>query len=276
MGSSRYEEENIVNPKARKAVDRARELDENLAMAYSSRGLLKFSVNWDFAGAEQDFKKALELAPGDMYIPLVYEVLLCWSGRGDEAIASVKSRAEKRELGLLESGYPVRQTLHYLWAGRYDEALEELKKIPSTDNQMRFGAVAMALKGSHTEALGIMDELKDHLGFKDDPWFRRDHAWILALAGRRKEALEALHDHVSIQARKNMDTAFDEACVYAGLGEKDQAFELLQKAFDKHSSDLASLLAEWSLRSLHGDPRFEKLVRKMGFPEVPQAKSKNK
>jgi TolB-like protein len=274
MGISRYEDENSVNTKARKAIDRALELDENLAMAYSSRGVLKFSVNWDFTGAEQDFKKALELAPGDMFIPLVYDVLLCFSGRGDEAIASVKSRSEKQKLGWLESGYPQRQAFHYLWAGRYDEALEELKKFPSTYDRKRWEAVATALKGSHTEALGIIDELKDHLLFKDDPWFRRDRAWILALAGRRKEAIEALEEHIAIQARKNIDTAFDEACVYAGLGEKNQVFELLQKAYDKHSSDLSSLLAEWCLHTLHGDPRFEELAKKIGFPKIPTARKR--
>jgi len=270
MGASKFEDYRVVYPKAWKAVEKALEIDENLAMSYSTRGLLKFWMNWDFAGAEQDLKRALALAPGDMMIPLFYESFLCFSGRADEAIASLKTRTEKRKPVGLEGRYVERQSLHYLWAGRYDEALEELTKTPIVGPILPWiSAVARALKGSYAEALDIMENFKDQLGEKDNLILFIDYAGILALAGRRDEALEALEEHVAIQARKNIDTTFDEACIYASLGEKDKAFELLNKAYENHSSHILMLVADWSLHSLYGDPRFEELSKKVGFPVIP-------
>jgi len=207
-----------------------------------------------------------------MMIPLFYESFLCFSGRGDEAIASLKNRTGKRKPVGLEGRYVERQSFHYLWAGRYEEALEELTKTPTIGPILPWQySIATALKGSSAEALAF---IKDHIGGKDDSLFlfRKEYASILALAGKREEALQALEEHIAIQARKNIDTAFDEACVYASLGEKEKAFELLRKSYENHTSHIIQLVADWSLHSLHGDPRFEELARKVGFPQIPTAR----
>jgi tetratricopeptide (TPR) repeat protein len=130
--------------------------------------------------------------------------------------------------------------------------------------------VAKALTGAYTEALDIAGKIKDLPGGLEEQTFRKNYAWILALAARREEALEALKEHVAIQARKNIDTSFDEACVYAGLGDKGRAFELLNRAYENHSSPIMLLVSDYALHSLHGDPRFEELVRKIGFPAIPK------
>jgi tetratricopeptide (TPR) repeat protein len=257
--------------KAQESVRKALEIDEHLAMAYSSRGLLNMAMNWDFAGAEQDLTKALELAPGDTWIPVFYGAVICASGRGDEAIASIKRRLETRNISGLEGLYSFRQTLHFLWSRRYDEALEEARKIPTTGQEQLFLAIVKASKGAHTEALDIVEKLKNQPVYSGDPWFRTHHAWILALAGRRKEALEALEEHVPLQTRKNTLADYDVAAVHAGLGEKDKAFEYLNKAYNEHSSRMVWLIADVYFHSLHGDPRFEELRKKVGFPDVPTA-----
>jgi hypothetical protein len=72
-------------------------------------------------------------------------------------------------------------------------------------------------------------------------------------------------------APRNVDPSYFTACVYAGLGDNDKAFEYLDQAYKNHSTLMIALISDWWLRSLHGDPRFEELVKKIGFPVVPGA-----
>jgi eukaryotic-like serine/threonine-protein kinase len=264
-------DEKSAYPKARKAIERALEIDNSLAEAFSTRAILKLFMDWDFRGAERDFQKARDLAPGDMWIPILYEAyFLCLGGRADEAIESLKLRVKKRNPIGLEDLHVGQQVKHYLWAGRYNEAIEELKKYTSNELiSLWLGSVVKALTGAIDEALAMRDETSPMFG---DAFRRKEKAWMLGLAGRREEALQALKDHIDIQSQKNIDTAYDEACVYAGLGEKDRAFKLLNESYEKHSSQLLILVADWCLHSLHGDPRFEELARKIGFPVIPGAK----
>ena len=119
------------------------------------------------------------------------------------------------------------------------------------------------------EALAEIDKTQDQAFWRTNPWWRRDHAWILALCGRREEALKALGEHKSLLVS---DTAYDEACVYAGLGDKDKAIECLYIAYENHSPQMYKLKGNWCLHSLHGDPRFEELAKKVGFPVIPGQK----
>jgi len=270
--------EKTVFPRAWAAVEKSIEIDNSLAEAHSTRGVLRIIGHWDFAQAEQDFHTAMDLAPGDKWIPLVYEAFyLSMIGRADEAILSLERRRAKQNIIGLEHTYIIQQIKHYLWARKYGEATEELKKLPSTHHaELYFRGLAKALTGAPLEALALFEKLKGHPLYQtlwgDRPWFKRDRAWILAFAGRRKEALELLEEHIAIQARRGIDTSFDEACVYAGLGDKDRAFELLNKSYENHSSHILWLVPDWPLHSLHGDPRFEELVRKIGFPVIPGPK----
>jgi tetratricopeptide (TPR) repeat protein len=228
-------------------------------------------MRWDFAAAEKDLKRAITIAPGDMMIPLFYESFLCFSGRGDEAIESLKFRTEKRKPVGLEGRYVERQSMHYLWAGRYNEALEELKKVPISGPILPWNlAVAKALSGDISEALAIMRDIRQLASRDFEGQFLSDYACILALAGRREEALQALKEHIAIQTRKNIGTALYEARVHAALGDKDKAIELLNKSFEDHSTQILMLFADWFLHSLHGDPRFEELARRVGFPVIPK------
>ncbi|MBN2264490.1 MAG: tetratricopeptide repeat protein, partial [Candidatus Aminicenantes bacterium] len=264
------QDQSVMYPMVENSIKKALSLDDTLAVAYSSRGLLRLDMQWDFAGAERDLLKAIELAPGDMMIPLVYEAFLCWSGRADEAVVSLKQRVERRSPVGLESRYVERQAFHYLWAGRYKEALEELSKVPTSGFILNWlWANAKALNGGFIEALATMDKIKD-LASKDfGGLFASDYALMLAQAGRSEEALRSLDELVSTLSRKNISTAFEEARVYAGLGDKDKALSLLNRAYESRSNRITFLVSDWALHSLHGDPRFQELARKVGFPELP-------
>lgn len=112
--------------------------------------------------------------------------------------------------------------------------------------------MSMFNKGSHEEALAIRGRVME--------------------LSRGEEALRVLDENIALLAGKNVDTSFKEARVYAGLGEKDKAFELLNSLYEKRSSQISILVCEHALHSLHGDPRFEELVRKVGFPVIPGPK----
>lgn len=261
MAGDQIENPKVGYPIARKAVEKALAFEDDLAMAFVSRGWIKNDLDWNFAGAEQDFLKALSLAPGDMTIPLTYESFLCHTGRADEAIESLRRRTARRKPVGFELRYAERQALHYLWAGRYVEALDELAKIPMTGSFLPWiTSVAKALNGNTDEALATIDSIKGRPSF--DLYFKHDHAWILALAGRRGEAIRVLEEHTAALIERGIDTAFDEARVYAGLGEKD-------KAYEHRSQQMFVLVSDWALHPLHGDPRFEELARKIGFPVIP-------
>ncbi|MFO7732533.1 MAG: hypothetical protein R6X21_02655 [Candidatus Aminicenantes bacterium] len=273
LGINRIEDHRLVYPKAWKALGKALEIDNNLAMAYSARAYLKFMMNWDPVGAERDFHTALELAPGDMFIPILYETFLCISGRADLAIDSITARVRGADPIGLESRYRERRSFYYLCAGRYDDALKALDGARLVGVELTLHVIwAKALKGSHAEALEIAEKLNSELGNKPHPFFRRQYPMILAVTGQREEALRALKEYKTAQARKNMDMRFDEACVYACLGDRGEAFELLDRLYEERSSDILLLASDWALHSLHGDPRFEELARKIGFPVIPRAK----
>lgn len=273
FGINRIEDYRVVYPKAWEALGKALEIDDSLAMAYSARAYLKFMMNWDSAGAERDFRTALELAPGDTFIPIVYETFLCVSGRADMAIDSIMTRTRGADPIGLEYRYRERRSFYYLCAGRYDDALKALGGAPVLGVELTLHVIwAKALKGSHAEALKIAEKLNSELGNKHHPFFRRQYPMILAVTGRREEALRALEEYKTTQARKKMDMRFDKACVHACLGDRGEAFELLDQLYEERSSDILLLAADWALHPLHGDPRFEELARKIGFPVIPRAK----
>jgi len=122
----------------------------------------------------------------------------------------------------------------------------------------------------YPEALTEIDKTQGLSFWRTNPWWRLNRAWILAVCGRREKALEALEEHKSL----HVDTTYDEACVYAGLGDDDRAFEYLNRAYENHSSHMFKLRSDWCLHSLHGDPRFEGLSKKVGFPEVQATSTK--
>lgn len=129
-----------------------------------------------------------------------------------------------------------------------------------------------AVNGMYSEALAEIDKIRDLPAFFDDADICAELAWIWAVSGYREEALRELDKAQSLMARRNADSSFYAARVYAGLGENDRAFECLDQAYERHSVKMVGLISDYELRSLHGDPRFEELAKKIGFPVVPGSK----
>jgi len=252
-------------PKAEAAAMKALELDEKLAVARAGLGWIKFTRDWNFTAAEKELKKASKLVPGDNDMQWGYSVFLNAIGKSDEAIARQKPIEESKTTGYLNTlGFI------YLCSGRYKEGLEEAKKAavrnPSAWNNQQL-VRAYGSNGMYSEALSLMNEIMISADAKEDSnnvWML---AWILALSGRREEALTTMDKLKTLMAQTKTDPSVETAAVYAALGDKDKAFELLNNAYEKHVSRLFIMSYFPEFHSLRGDPRYKVLLKKIGFKD---------
>lgn len=252
-------------PKAKEAILKALELDENLAIAHSNLAWMKCILDWDFHGAEQEFQRSLELEPGNIDVQYLYNIFLRIMGRFDEGIERQKRLEESSPTGSI----PNLLASFYMWARRYDEGLEEAKKAyqknPIPLNKYWL-TIAYELKGMYEEALSLNKELLAIPGRYESSLM--DMPRIYALLGKIDKAYATMEKLKSIYAEKGIDPSFDLAIFYTALGDKDKAFEFLYQAYENHSGTLINIKTFPYLIDLHGDPRFQELVKKVGFPEV--------
>jgi len=250
-------------PKAEAAALKAMELEETLAGAHFALGWIKASRDWNFSGAEQELKKAIELGPGNDDVQWSYNVFLNATGRSDEAIARQKPLEESMTKGYLNAlGF------FYLCAGRYKEGLEEAKKAaeknPSAWNN-QFLVLAYGSNGMHSEALSLMNEIMTSADAKEDSRNVSMLAWILALSGRREEALATMEKLKTLMSQMKTDPSVEMAKIYAALGNKDKAFELLNSAYEKRVPRTFMITYFPEFHSLRDDPRFKDLLKKIGL-----------
>jgi TolB-like protein/tRNA A-37 threonylcarbamoyl transferase component Bud32/Flp pilus assembly protein TadD len=249
-----------VYPKAKEAVLKALELDENLAEAHSQYAVIKSSFEWDFDGAEREFKRALELEPGNQQVQWGYAEQLAYvSGKYEEALKII--RHLMKEPSVLSQLASERYIYICLCAGRYDDAIEAAKKAGGH----LLLSMAYALKGNSSEALSQLDRIKNLSEIQNHWEFLLDYACVLALSGRREEALKNMEAMRSLMSRDLIDSSFETACVYAALGDKEKAYQFLYEAYENHHTRMETLITSYWLKSLHNDLRFEDLRSKMGL-----------
>lgn len=228
------------------------------------------------AGAEREFLRALELEPGNLDIQWVYGVYLGQVvGRFDEALAKFK-RLE------VEAAYtkivPFKSAQFLMCAGRDDQALELSKKAAESNPDfinIQMLAEALALQGMYTEAHSQATKMMELPGAQQvDANALLTVARIQALSGGREQALKTMEEIKALSNQQNIDMSFIISAIYAALGDEDQAFKYLDDAYDAHSGTMVFIKHSWEFHSLHGDPRFEELAKKVGFPVVPASQKK--
>ncbi|HSS45647.1 MAG TPA: protein kinase [Thermoanaerobaculia bacterium] len=255
--------------KARAAAMKALELDESLAEAHTSLGSIKLFYDWDWTGGEKELRRAIELDPGYSEAYRMYGAYLTMVGRQPEAVPYFEKAHKLNPL------YPV-GGYSYFMGHKYDEAIEQYRKSLEVEPgaMMYFGLVlALAEKGDYATAIS---EGEKATKLNDSPLLMTSLASAYARAGRRADSDHVLRQLEEISKHQGPAPAwhvglngyvcpYEVAGVYAQLGDKDRAFEWLDKAYQNRSC-MYWLRVDPRLESIHTDPRFQELLAKMRFP----------
>jgi eukaryotic-like serine/threonine-protein kinase len=253
-------------PKARVAALKALELDSMLPGAHRAIAYEKYYGEWDFAGADQGFRRALELDSTSAQINWHYGMYLTAINRSAEAIARVERAQDLDPLSLIIQAASARS---YYNARRYEDAIAQAKSALEIDST--FGRAHFWV-GMANEQLGRSDEaireFETTLSFGGPATIylaALGHAY--GRAGRRDKALAVLAD-LQTRAKSRYISPLDIATVYLGLGDTDAIFEWLERAFQTRASALVYLAVDPRYDAVRDDPRFQDLVRRVGLPAV--------
>jgi tetratricopeptide (TPR) repeat protein len=247
--------------KAREAARKALEIDDTLAEAHTSLGYIKATYDWDWTGGEKEFQRAIELNPGYAEAHRQYGVALREMGRLGEAIAEHKRALELDPLSLVINRA---LGLDFYDARQYDQAIEQERKTLELDPNFlqahdTLGS-AYVQKSMYKEGTA---EFEKELAIS--PSYAVALSWLGyadAVAGRRAEAQKVL-DQLNDLSKQKYVSPIGRARIYAGLREKDQAFEWLEKGYEDRS--IPALKVEPALDPLRSDPRFADLLRRMNL-----------
>jgi TolB-like protein/Flp pilus assembly protein TadD len=242
--------------------------DDRLPEAHGALALARLHYDWDFAGAEQEFKRALELNPSDADIRHDYAHYLMAMGRLSESAAESKLAVD---LDPIDEGLTSCLCWHRFAARQYDNSIQMARKLLATVPDDTW---ELAILGWNYEQTGepeqAVTEFKKAVGLtkKESPLFTfllagLGHAY--ALSGRRSDAEQILQTLLE-RTRQSYVSPFDIALIYSALGEKDTAFAWMTKAVAERSTWLVYSKWEPRLDPLRSDPRFQYLLRRIGLP----------
>jgi serine/threonine protein kinase/tetratricopeptide (TPR) repeat protein len=258
-------------PQANAASSRAMELEHDLDEAHLSLGNAHFYHEWNWAEAEREYSTAIELNPNSADAHQWYGMFLASRERFDQAVAEGRRARELDPLSLLVNLHLGRI---YLLAGRWDRALRQAQRLTEIESNFvgaywHLGAVHLH-RGMHEEAL---EALQQALALSENQIAIANLGATYGLLGKREEALNVLNQLLEMRERQYV-TALNIARVYSGLGDKDKAFEWLERAYEERDGGLAVLNAEakagtggvW-VESIRTDPRFQDLARRIGLSQ---------
>jgi TolB-like protein/DNA-binding winged helix-turn-helix (wHTH) protein/tetratricopeptide (TPR) repeat protein len=245
-------------------VMKALALDDTLSDAHGGLAFLR-EINWDWAGAEQEYLRAIDLDPGNARAHNWYGIFLAEMGRMDAALAE-NQRA--RQLNPTGRGINAALTLKLVLLGRYDEALEQAKASVEMDENSAPAHFALGLaytkKGLAEEAIS---ELQRAVAASEGySGYEGVLAYSYAVFGRTAEACRVA-EHMKQAAARTYVRPSDLAAAYAACGRNEEALRWLDRAYREHDSYLAGMKTDITLERLRSDPRFRELVLRMHFPE---------
>jgi TolB-like protein/DNA-binding winged helix-turn-helix (wHTH) protein len=250
-------------PKAKEFALMALSLDPTLADAHSELGSIELFYDWDWSAAQQEFQRTMELNPNHVWARLWHARGLVTSGRTDEAVAEAKL-----SLSLSPSppdwDYPI---WIFVLARRYDLALERAQELIELDPNRSWGHFEIAQvyeqKGRAEEA--ALESLKAEELFGTDPKKVAQLKEAIAKSGAQGYWWRTLENYrASAKSGYVPSVLVAEACVR--VGDKECAFEWLEKGFEERDDLMINLKVEPVFDGLHSDPRFQELVRRVGIP----------
>jgi TolB-like protein/Flp pilus assembly protein TadD len=252
-----------VRSRARVAAERALELDPLLAEAHTSLAYLKVRGDWDWSGAEAEFRRAILLHPGYATARHWYALHLAAQARFDEARAQIRLARELDPLSLIIrcAGAAIE-----LYDRNYDPAIAAFREIVAIDPSFPpahdyLGRTFLTM-GRLDDAAAAFGEAVAHAG--PNPGYLAALGHVHAVSGRRAEAGRILADLERMSSERTVAHE-DLAFLHAGLGILDRTFELLDRACEERSGWLVDLKVDPSFDALRGDPRFEAILRRIGL-----------
>ena len=246
---------------ARAAATRAVELDETLAEGHVALGRIAIFGDWDWARGEHELKRAIELNPSSADAHDAFGFyLLVLRRQPKDGIEHVRRAVAIDPLSASHHGLLV---LAYCTDRQYDRVITTAREIPDLERGNVFFSIAVMYRetGRYEEAIAEFRKAPDQEG--DGLLAHLGNTY--ARAGRVREARECLRALENL-VRKDHIGMYGIALVHAGLGEKDQAFEWLERAYAERDKGMLFLLVDQTLDPLRSDPRFQDLVRRMNFP----------
>jgi TolB-like protein/DNA-binding winged helix-turn-helix (wHTH) protein/Flp pilus assembly protein TadD len=252
--------------RAKTAARKAIELDHSLAEPHASLAFIAETHEWDWATAEREYKQALELKPGDARAHNWYAGYLTYVGRFDDGISEAERARDLDPLSL-----PVNNALagRLLAGSRYNEALQQVQQTLELDSH--FAPTHQTLgwvylhSGKQEEAIREFQNALQLSGTEDTD-LQLDLGFAYAVTGKQDEArkilakLEKLH-------QQGVVPSGSVAILYGALGESNEAFAWLEKAYEERDPQLAYIKAGRRFEPLRKDPRFKKLVHRVGLPD---------
>ena len=249
-------------PKARAAVRRALELDDSLAEAHATLGIIEALFDWDWVGAEQELRRAIELNPASPVPRYLYAFhFLRPVGRNDEAIREIQAALSVDPLSPLFRSHLA--FLYYI-GRRYDEAIALFQDV-ITSNPDYYLAHAMmgmccSVAGRHNEAFGAY-ERASHAD-AETKFVPSLIAMTMASSGRLAEA-EQLAGQLRRRAETDYITPASIAYIYVAMGDFDRAFEMLDRAAVERDPNLVGLMSNPIFDPVRGDPRYHAMLDKL-------------
>ena len=245
-------------PRAKEAALKAVQLDPNLAEPHATLGMVKMSYEYDWQGAENEFQRSLQLNPNYPTAHHRYSLFLPILGRFDESVNEAKKAQELDPLSLI-----INENLGDMLglARRYDEAERQLLKTIELDPNFYVAHGTLAkiyiLQGKYEKALE-----QEFTGAPPEEYARvkkiyADSGMIGVWRGYLNESLA--------EAKERDQNAFDIAFLYIQFGDKDKAFEWLNKALETHGAPITYLVADPNLDPIRSDPRYEALLKRIGL-----------
>ena len=250
-------------PKAKAAALKALEIDDTLGEAHTVLGMVAFEYEWDWLEAGREVKRGIELSPGDANAHHQYAIYLVHMGRFEEATVQIQ-----QALLLDPLSRAINSDVAYVlyFEGKYDAAIEQYRKTLELEPTfvMTRGELGLvyAHKGMFEEAIA---EVQQAVALSDSGTNIAYLGYVYGLSGKTVEAMKLL-DQLKEMSNLRGGVPSQIAVIYGVLGDKDQAFEWLEKAFETRDSWLVSLKVYPWFDEIRSDPRFQDLVRRMRFP----------
>lgn len=250
-------------PKAKVEARRALEIDDTLSEAHVSLAYALFRNDWNWAESEREFRRALQLNSKSAQAHQWYSNLLVALGRKDEAIAQTQRASELDSTSLIIRAH---FGFVYFFAHHYDESIAACTKAlevdPSFFAARRYLGQAYAQKGKFDQSASEFQKAVAASG--GSPLMRAELANTLALSGKKDEAEKILGDLKQLSSERYF-SPYHVALIYAGLGNKDEAFNWLEKAIEQRADYMVFLKVDPRFDSLHSDPRFASMLGRVGL-----------